>query len=330
MSTTRGLSLAVLVALPALAQAAPSLVLPVACELGKTCIVQNYVDREASAAARDYRCGFLTYDGHKGTDIRVMDLALYKSGVPVLAAAAGRVRAVRDSMQDLSVRLADKAALAGREAGNSVVVDHGDGWETQYAHLRKGSVAVRAGERVDAGQRLGVVGLSGNTEFPHLHFEVRHGGKSLDPFVGLAGAKDCEAGERPLWQSQALRDLAYTSTGVLGAGISGAPPALADGSIDLDKSEPLAASAAAAIFWVHIYGARANDIEQFSLVGPDGRVLAERRGRIERNRARWLAYVGKRKSQAPWASGAYRATYALYREPQANPVLLLTRVMRVE
>src|SRR5205814_1010195 len=115
-----------------------------------------------------------------------------------------------------------------REAGNSVVIEHGNGWETQYAHLRRHSVAVRAGQVVRRGQRLGLVGLSGATEFPHLHFEVRHGGKTVDPFVGLDGSEPCQAGAHPLWTRQALGALAYVATGVLGAGISGKPPVLGE------------------------------------------------------------------------------------------------------
>src|SRR4051794_27387255 len=165
--------LAVLAAWSGIAPAAPSLALPIACEMGKSCVLQNYVDHDPGPGSRDYRCGHLTYDSHKGTDIRVIDLPAFRRGVPVLAAAAGRVRAVRDGMPDVSVRDPSAAPVAGREAGNSVVIEHGEGWETQYAHLRKGSVAVRPGDRVEGGQPLGMTGLSGNTEFPHLHFEVR-------------------------------------------------------------------------------------------------------------------------------------------------------------
>src|SRR5215831_9272833 len=77
---------------------APQFALPIDCQIGKTCIVQNYVDHEPGPAARDYRCGSLTYDGHKGTDIRIPDRSLFERGVAVLAAASGRVRALRDGM----------------------------------------------------------------------------------------------------------------------------------------------------------------------------------------------------------------------------------------
>jgi hypothetical protein len=228
-------------------------------------------------------------------------------------------------MPDVSVRTAGRQAVAGREAGNSVVIDHGEGWETQYSHLRKGSVAVRAGDVVQRGQPLGAVGLSGNTEFAHLHFEVRHRGKAVDPFVGLEATKQCQAGEEPLWQQQTLGLLSYVATGVLDAGISGAPPSLSDGSVDPQNIERFSALSRAAVFWVHIYGAQANDIEEFSLIGPDGSVIAARRGRIERNRAQWLAYVGKKQGGSPWASGRYQGKYVLTRPGDARKVVSIER-----
>ena len=72
-----------------------SLRLPVACEVGRSCFVQNYVDRDASPAAGDYQCGTLTYDTHDGTDIRVPTLAAQKAGVDVVAAADGAVLRTR-------------------------------------------------------------------------------------------------------------------------------------------------------------------------------------------------------------------------------------------
>jgi len=309
----------------ALAQGAPPLAVPVDCEIGRACVVQNYVDHEPGPEARDYRCGLLTYDGHKGTDIRVIDTAMFRRGVAVLAAAPGRVRAVRDGMQDASVRATGKAAIAGREAGNSVVIEHGEGWETQYAHMRKGSVAVRAGDAVKAGQKLGLVGLSGNTEFPHLHLEIRHNGKTVDPFVGLEPAQACMPGDRPLWQKQARGALAYVATGVLDAGIAGAPPGTGDGNVDRDKTEAFTPAAGAAVFWVQIYGAQANDLEELRLIAPDGRVLAERKDRLSRNRAQWLAYAGLRRGGALWPAGAYRGEYALYRGARQEKLIALAR-----
>jgi peptidase M23-like protein len=300
----------------ALAEDPPAFVLPLKCEIGRTCIVQNYVDRDPGPAARDYRCGYLTYDGHKGTDIRVIDADALRRGVSVIAAADGRVRAIRDSMPDVSVRALKQGAIAGREAGNSVAIDHGDGWETQYAHLRRHSVAVRPGDTVRRGQVIGAVGMSGETEFPHLHFEVRRGRETVDPFAGPDGGEPCRAGARALWTPDALATLAYTATGVLGAGISGETPVLGDWGIVGDGSVALGRASRSAVFWVQIYGARAGDVETLRLVAPGGRVLAERRDRVTRERAQSLAYAGVRRAKDTWPAGAYRGEYVLQRGPE--------------
>ncbi len=56
--------------------------------------------------------------------------------------------------------------------GNHVVIDHGGGVYSAYAHLRRGSLEVAVGDRVEAGQQLGEVGNSGNSSEPHLHVQL--------------------------------------------------------------------------------------------------------------------------------------------------------------
>jgi murein DD-endopeptidase MepM/ murein hydrolase activator NlpD len=70
--------------------------------------------------------------------------------------------------------------------GLHVVVDHGGGVETLYAHLE--AVTVRDGAAVAAGQRLGLVGSTGMSTGPHLHFEVRRAGRPVDPTAWLPPA----------------------------------------------------------------------------------------------------------------------------------------------
>ncbi len=71
--------------------------------------------------------------------------------------------------------------FAGRSGdyGRMVVIDHGGGWETRYAHLHR--IRVEEGDRVRRGRELGTVGHSGNAGGSHLHYEVRRRGVPVDP-----------------------------------------------------------------------------------------------------------------------------------------------------
>lgn len=89
------------------------------------------------------------------------------AGVPVLAAQGGVIR----------------HAGWKNGYGNTVVVDHGDGMATLYAHQERLDVA--AGERVERGQPLGTVGATGNVTGVNLHFEVLVGGVPRDPSAWL-------------------------------------------------------------------------------------------------------------------------------------------------
>ncbi len=184
-----------------------SLGLPIACALGSDCWIQQYPAHGAGEGAQDYRCGHESYKGHDGTDFRVRDMS---SRADVVASAAGRVKAARDGAADRLVRdEAGRAAVKGRECGNGVVIDHGGGWETQYCHMRKGSVAAKPGDAVEAGAKLGEIGASGDAGFAHVHLTVRQNGKPLDPFDGgPATGAACGIKGTPLWSLQAAAALA--------------------------------------------------------------------------------------------------------------------------
>lgn len=107
-------------------------------------------------------------------------------GEPVLAAGSGVVIAAHDSKRDHRARntwpgliyMMTLEAL-GRELagprsiiGNHVILDHGNGTFSMYAHLKHGSAAVRVGQKVRVGDLLGAVGNTGNTSEPHLHFQL--------------------------------------------------------------------------------------------------------------------------------------------------------------
>lgn len=75
------------------------------------------------------------------------------------------------------------AGWANGGYGNAVAIDHGNGYQTLYAHLN--SVSVRCGQSVSQGQNIGYGGSTGNSTGPHLHFEIRYQGGFVNPWYVL-------------------------------------------------------------------------------------------------------------------------------------------------
>ncbi len=295
------------------AQDTPRFGLPADCEVGTTCTVQNYFDADPGPEAHDYTCGFLTYDRHSGIDFRVANLADMRRGVTVVAAAQGRVRGVRDGMDDTGLG-GGAAAVRRRECGNGVLIDHGAGWESQYCHMMKDSVTVATGDTVEAGAVLGKIGMSGLAEFPHVHFEVRFGGVSVDPLIGAGVPENCGGPRTPLMTPVALEALAYRSAGLLNAGFSPSRPRSAEVLSGQHQAKFAAASSETLFFWIEIFGIRPGDRELFRVIAPGGAVLIEERlDGPDTHKAQWLRFVDKRRLSPAWPRGTYRGEYLLER-----------------
>jgi hypothetical protein len=307
------LGLAGLAASAARAEVPYGLELPVACVPGADCWVVRYVDHDPGPGERDYRCGRQTGDGHDGTDFALPHQGAMAGGVEVLAAAPGMVAGLRDGVPDVSVVEGGQEAVAARECGNGVRIDHGEGWATLYCHLRRGSLRVKEGDRVAAGQPLGLVGLSGETSFPHLHFEVRHGEGVVDPFVGLQRTAGCAAGERPLWAPQVMRDLAYQPVVLTGAGFATAAPERDDLRRGWHRETRLPATSPALVLWTEALWVEAGDRVQFRILGPAGEPLVDHTVAIDAAHRTWSGFAGAPRPGEGWPAGAYRGEVMLER-----------------
>lgn len=303
-----------LCAAPALSQAParPTLSLPIACEPGRTCELQHNVDRDPGPGARDYRCQTKTYDTHTGVDIRVPDMAAQRRGVAVLAAAPGKVLRVRTDQPDRAVGRGGLNPKDPVGLGNAVVIDHGGGWHTAYGHMAAGSVIVKPGDTVQRGQALGKVGMSGLTEFPHVHMEVRQGGKVVDPFAPDMSNPTACAPQAGLWDAQAAAKLTYKAGAILNAGFTGAQPSMVD--VENAAIQPFNADSPWLIVYIRAITLLPGDEREIVLRGPDGAVLAQRRQPgLARWRAQDLHVVGRRRPPAGWARGTYVAEYRVLR-----------------
>ncbi|TLM97818.1 MAG: hypothetical protein FDZ75_03740 [Actinobacteria bacterium] len=111
-------------------------------------------------------CPFHGRELHPGIDIgRASADGPSLMGAPIVAAGGGTV------------------IYAGYRGGygNTVMIDHGNGVVTLYAHQAGGGITVSSGQNVSVGQRIGTVGSTGNSTGPHLHFEVRINGTPTNP-----------------------------------------------------------------------------------------------------------------------------------------------------
>ena len=139
---------------------------------GGTTLEQNY-----HAASRDQRFAYdllIVEDGKTHTGPALKDYFAF--GKVIVAPADGVVVEVVDGLPDQEPGKMDPA----HAMGNHVVLDHGDGEFSFLCHFKQGSVAVKTGQAVKAGARLGLCGNSGNTSEPHLHYHLQDTARPFD------------------------------------------------------------------------------------------------------------------------------------------------------
>ncbi len=125
-------------------------------------------------------------------------MASQRAGVEVLASASGRVLRTRDGAPDGAFGKSAREGRSRRQMRQWRCDRTSEVLETQYCHMASGSLAVKPGDEVKAGQPLGRVSLSGLTEYPHLHFTVRRKGAVVDPFAYSAAAGSCGRWRTPV------------------------------------------------------------------------------------------------------------------------------------
>lgn len=147
--------------------------------------ISNYVDLDPTFNnVLDYNGLNQTYDGHDGIDIRSSPYFWKKmadSHVEAIAAADGIIIFKQDGFDDDHCSCVDNN-------WNAVYLVHADGSQTWYGHLKTNSTTSRdSGDFVSVGEYLGIIGSSGCSTNPHLHFEVYDNlGNRIEPFAGPA------------------------------------------------------------------------------------------------------------------------------------------------
>ena len=184
--------------------------------------ISNYVDHNplVGGQLQDYRCGDLTYDAadgynHSGTDYMPFPFPWQKmdrNEVQVIAAASGIIVDKQDGYFD-------SECVAQEKQGNTIVLQHEDGTKTWYLHMKNGSLLSKSiGEEVAVGEYLGVIGSSGRSSGPHLHFEITDRDDNLiDPFFDASNATCNTTANETRWVNQRPYDRAGINDIVLSA-----------------------------------------------------------------------------------------------------------------
>ena len=169
--------------------------------------ISGFVDHDPSSNWADYFCYGRTYNGHNGTDyylwphqFNMMD----NDEVAIVAAAPGTIIDKVDGNYD-------RRCYWGGFQWNAVYIMHDDGSTAWYGHMKTNSLTGKwVGDTVERGEYLGLVGSSGDSQSPHLHFEVRDvDGVVVDPYEG-----PCNDIDESHWEDQH----AYRVTALLRGG----------------------------------------------------------------------------------------------------------------
>ena len=170
--------------------------------------ISNFVDtNQTTSKIKDYNCGSRTYDNHMGTDFFTFPFGWHKmeeDAVEVIAAADGVIIYKYDQKIDTVCVNCTPSSPADCWIWNAVYIRNTDGTICWYGHMKKGSATTKPiGASVVQGEYLGIVGSSGNSSGPHLHFEVWEDDKYeklLDPYAGTCNINGSST--ESMWTSQ--------------------------------------------------------------------------------------------------------------------------------
>jgi murein DD-endopeptidase MepM/ murein hydrolase activator NlpD len=216
--------------------------------------IVNYVDNTPGPGVSDYLGGIYTYDGHNAIDFTLPNFRAMDRGIPVFAAAGGTVLRIHDGEFDRC-----SWANPCGDHPNYIVIDHGDGVVAEYLHLAKGSIDVAVGQTVSAGEQIGLVGSSGLSTNPHLHFAVFENGQLVDTFQ-----------DPSRWWVTPL-PYAGDMRGVLDSGVTDHFPTPAEWNEGAPEVRTFLAGTEHSVnMWVNFFGTDNGDRIEFVWKRPDG------------------------------------------------------------
>ena len=222
---------------------------------------------------------------------------------------------VRDGMDDVSVAVLGHDAIKDRDCGNAVIIAHADGFQTDYCHMAKGSVAVKAGDDVGPASRSGASACRATRSSRTSTSPCAHDGRVVDPF-DYGQAEGACAGGTSLWRAALQPSLAYKNGTVLNFGL--APTAVTMEQVDDGAGrDPLAPDSPAVL--AYCAGDRPQARRRPAPRRHRPRRRAGRRSEppLPSNKDQVFIGIGRRRPPGGWGPGIYAAHYTVTRDGAA-------------
>jgi murein DD-endopeptidase MepM/ murein hydrolase activator NlpD len=230
--------------------------------------ISNFVDQNPAFPNQilDYNCGMRTYDqssgyNHKGVDIFTFPFGFNKMDadeVAIVAAADGTI--IYKSNGNF-----DRSCSFNNNNWNAVYLQHADGTVSWYGHMKNNSQTTKpVGATVTQGEFLGIVGSSGNSTGPHLHFELYNPSNQLqDPYQGTCNTLNTNS----YWQNQ----LPYRDSKINKLMTHSAPPSFSTcPNPDVKNEKTVFQPGEQLIVAGYYHDQVAGQVTQYSLLQPDG------------------------------------------------------------
>lgn len=279
---------------------------PVACQIMNNCWISNHVDlNDKIGAISDYKCEAKATDNNKSTHIALNSMNAVSQNIPVVASAGGVV---------------DFAGNGGGFCGTRVTITHDKGWKTNYCHLNSQNLSVQSGQTVQTGQVLSSIGMTGQTQWPHLSFSVLRNGMIFDPFSGRSSIEGCARdADKPLWIDGI--NPPYEPAAVINAGFTvgfASNQSILNGTAT--AATKIDAKTPQLSLWSLLLNLRRGDRIELTVQTPTGRILNEIKQTIESDVNFYPIYFSTLKKGFIWDAGEYTGTIKITRNINGEPI----------
>ncbi len=232
---------------------------------------------------------WITKSDLEGTDITLKSEADMEEGVDVLCAEHGRVVFVQKDDENKTTY------------GNMIIIEHNGGWKTLYGNLKPDSIEVKPGKFARKNSKIAEIGMSGNTDYPKLHFAV---------------FKDGEF-HKPLWKPKYKEKISTKEIVILNKGISTEIPELEKIKKGEYDSTQILNDVEKVHLWIYGMKFKKDDLIKFSLYNPQGDKILTSFRRADKDYEENYFSVVKAKEKNEWQTGSYTAKTEIIR-PEAG------------